>query len=95
MERGTEWEREAVRRRWTDLERTRRAATRLRAGLFLVFSGVTLLLVALATEACIHVGPWFHGCTEVVSRTVAVGLGLLVPAAVGSGLWLCWTALRE
>lgn len=100
MERGEKWEGQAVHERWGQLERERRdrvqsGSVRLFGGLTLVISGVTLLILALVKEACIHVGPPQHGCMPVMPELVAILLFLVTPFVVGTGLWLCWTAFRE
>ncbi|WP_164471600.1 hypothetical protein [Halosimplex salinum] len=95
MERGAEWERRAVRERWAELERQRRAAKLLQIGAVLGLCGLVLTLAALPTSACVQQGPWPHGCTAVVpfpSRALFLVSG---PAAVAAGLWLCWRAFRE
>lgn len=59
MERGANWERDAVRDRWAELERQRRATERRRQetdrlllGLVGVFAGLVLLLLSMSPEMC-------------------------------------------
>jgi hypothetical protein len=95
MERGTDWEHDAVRERWTEIEQRRRAARRLRSGAVLVLGGLALTLWSLPSTACVEQGPWVHNCTDVlplVTRSVLLVGG---PVATLSGLWLCWRAFRE
>lgn len=95
MERGVEWEREAVSERWTELERRARAARQLRTGTVLVLCGLVVTLAALPAGACVEQGAWSHGCTAVVpplARALFLALG---PLAAGTGLWRCWCAFTE
>lgn len=92
MERGSDWERLAVQHQWRELERERRTATRLGAGLALVLSGVVGLLLGLTTEACVIVGPVPQGCTMVVAKPTQIGLLLFATAGIVGGAWLAWTA---
>lgn len=87
MEHGCEREHEAVRERWRELERERRAATRFLGGLALALAGVVGVLLGLATDACVSVGPWTHGCTAAVSPPVADGLLVFGALAVLAGAW--------
>ena len=96
MERGTAWEREAVRARWAELAARERAATRLLRGLVISGVGLVLLLVAPVSEACLYrPGGWAFRCEPVggvVPPVLLVALGVL---AVAAGLWACWTAVRS
>lgn len=98
MERGTKWEAQAVHDRWGELERQRRRRHRVAArgfgGAFLLLVGLTTLLLFLAEEACIVVGPWPHGCMPVIPWPIELVLFVLVPLGAGIGLWLSWTAFR-
>lgn len=95
MERGSDWERLAVQRRWRELERERRTATQLGAGLALLLSGCVGLLLGLTREACVLVGPVPQGCTAVVPQPTRFGLYLLAAAAIVGGAWLAWTAIAS
>ncbi len=86
MERGEEWEAVAVRRRWRELERRQRAATRALAGLTLGLFGTVLLVFGLIREACVIVGPWPQGCVGVVPPTTRAVFLVAGPLAVLSGL---------
>lgn len=90
MERGTDWEREAVRTRWRELERRHRSATRRLGGLILAILGVLFVLLSLVTDACVVVGPRPHGCTGVVPPTMDAALLLAGPLAVLGGVWVYW-----
>ncbi len=92
MERGLEWEEEAVSERWTELERRERAARRLHTGVLLALCGLALALAGLPTEACVEQGAWPHGCTAVVPRATRTVLLAVGPAAAIAGLWRCWRA---
>lgn len=94
MERGLDWEREAVRERWSELERRERAARRLHTGAFLVLCGLALSLAGVPTEACVEQGAWPHGCTAVVPRATRAVLLAVGPAAAVAGLWRCWRAFE-
>lgn len=95
MERGTEWEHEAVRRRWATLERQRRLATRLVVGVTSLFLGVTILLVTIPSEACIGDGGVPPRCFAVGTATADVWLVLPGGIALAAGIWLSWAALRS
>jgi len=94
MERGTDWEREAVREQWAAMERREQAATRLIEGTVLTLAGVVLLLVAAVPRACSGDGGFTPECMAVVSPEAALALALLGPLALAAGLWRCWAALR-
>lgn len=95
MERGTEREREAVRERWTELERQRRAADRLAGGTALVLAGLVLTLFALPGSACLEQGPWVQGCTAIVPAVTGAVLLVGGPVAILAGLWVCWRSLGD
>lgn len=95
MERGTEWEREAVREQWAELERRRRNATRLLGGTTLLLIGLFAVLLALVPEACVETRPWPNGCTAVVPQVTGAVLFVGGVAAAASGLWVCWQAFRS
>jgi hypothetical protein len=95
MERGTDWEYEAVRRQWATMERRRRATTRLLSGVTLCLAAVVLFMLALAGEACVGDAGIPPTCTAVVpDRLTVVLLGGSLLALV-SGLRVCWSAVRE
>lgn len=98
MERGTGWEREAVRERWTAMERQRRAATRLAGSLCLLFTGLLPLLIARASgqEICLAAaGLPGIACDGVIPESATVPLVMLGGALIAGGLWGCWTVFRE
>lgn len=95
MEWGTDWEYEAVRDQWAAIERQRRGATRLLAGGSLGLFAVVLLLLAATSEACIGDGGIPPQCVTVATGPIDIALTLTGVVALGSGLWLCWSALRE
>jgi hypothetical protein len=95
MERGTERERDAVRERWAELERRRRAAKRLRSGAVLVLGGLVVALWSLPSTACLEQGPWVHGCTDLLPRATRGVLLVGGSMATAAGLWLCVRAFRE
>lgn len=95
MERGTDWEREAVRDRWTAMERRRARATRLLSGLTLAAGGGVFLLVAAATEVCYaRMGGGIVDCAPVTPEPRALVFLLLGVVALAVGTWNCWAALR-
>lgn len=95
MERGSEWEYEAVRRQWTTLEHQRRAANRLVAGTVLGLGGVVLFMLAAASHACIGDNGIVPRCVAVTPSPTNIGLGLVGMLALGSGLWLWWIVFDE
>lgn len=101
MERGTEWERAAVRERWAELEERRggadrrRAARRLLAGAALLLWGLVFIVVSLPREACMDHRPWPQGCVAIVPVSTEALLLVGGPVAVVSGLLLCWRAVAD
>lgn len=95
MERGTEREREAVRERWAELERQRRAADHLAGGAALVLAGLVLTLWSLPANACLEQGPWVQGCTAIVPAVTRLALLVGGPIAIVAGLWVCRRALQD
>jgi hypothetical protein len=95
MERGTDRERDAVRERWAELERRRRAATGLRGGAVLVLGGLALALWSLPSSACVEQGPLVHGCTDVLPLVTKAVLLVGGPVATAAGLWLCYRGFNE
>jgi hypothetical protein len=95
MERGTDWERDAVRERWAELERRRREARRLLGGAVLVLGGLALTLWSLPSTACVDQGPVVHGCTDVLPLITRGVLLVGGPVATAVGLWRCYRAFRE
>lgn len=94
MERGADWEREAVRERWAELERQRHAANRLLLGGLGIFAGVILLGLAVSSRACSFTpGGAALRCHVGVSAVQSMLLAPLGVVALGSGLWLIWRAL--
>ncbi|MFB6309036.1 MAG: hypothetical protein ABEH35_06875 [Haloarculaceae archaeon] len=94
MERGTRREFEAVRARWRELERKRRATDRFLLGLALVGSALALLLLAAATRTCLFTpGGAAVQCTKVGSPTTGVAAGALGPLALLAGVRVCLGAL--
>ena len=97
MERGADWEREALRREWAAIERRRALAGRLAAGVALVLGGLVVLLLGLAlpAEACLH-GDGIAGARCVVDDVgplVRAGVVLAGAALAVVGAWLCREAL--
>lgn len=96
MERGTDREWTAVRERWAALERRRASVTRLLGGFSLVSGGVVLLLLAAAQEVCFTTAEGgVIDCAPAMGLPLATALALFGVAAVGCGLWTCWTTFRE
>lgn len=91
MERGTEWEREAVSRRWAALERQRTRATRLLVALLFVLSGVVLALLGVVREACLGDGGRVPTCTALAAGPPFLLVGAV---AVAAGCWMAWTGRR-
>ena len=96
MERGTDRERRAVRERWATLEQKRESVTRLLGGTTLAIAGVILLLLAVARDVCFTtMRGGTIACTPMTRAPAAVALSLLGVAALGAGLWIGWTAIRD
>ncbi len=96
MERGTDWEREAVRSRWEEMARRERAATRLLRGMAIAGCGLVLLLVAPVSEACLYrPGGFPFQCQPVGGYVSAVLLVALGGLAVSVGLRACWNVVRS
>lgn len=95
MERGADWEHEAVRERWAALERQRALTTRFLAGLWLGLLAVLLLLLATASEACVGDGGVPPTCVSIVAAPIDVLLVPLGSLALAGGAWLCWSSLRD
>jgi uncharacterized membrane protein YidH (DUF202 family) len=88
MERGTDWERERVRQRWSALERKRSATTRLLASICLAGGGLLLLSLAAARGVCFMTARGaVSTCTPTTSLPVAGLLALIGALALGAGLW--------
>ncbi len=95
MERGTDGEREALRERWTAMERERELADRLVYGVALVGIGVLFLVLSVPAVACVH-GDGVAGtvCTAVSGPAgVEAALVILGVASLTGGSWLCWRAV--
>lgn len=93
MERGEQWEYEAVRNQWATIERQRRVMQRLVAAFCLGLVGLVLFMLAMTPEACIYGRGTQNTCIPVTSGVasdvfVIAGIGVL-----GGGLWLCISAL--
>jgi hypothetical protein len=93
MERGTDWEREALARQWAIMERQHRQATRLLGGIGLLLLGALCLFVGAVSTACIGDGGIPPMCTSVVADPVALALFSVSGLALAAGAWRCWTAL--
>lgn len=95
MEHGCTWEREAVRERWSELERRRRETSRLLGGLFAVLAGLVLLGVSLATSVCFTtMGGGVIQCTPATQPLVSAVLAVLGLLLVGRGLLTGWRLAR-
>lgn len=93
MERGEDWEYEAVRARWTVIERQRRVTRRLVVAFSLGLLALVCFLFAAASDACLYGRGVQHTCEPVTTGPV---FALLVgggTAALAGGLWLCHSAL--
>lgn len=93
MERGEDWEHEAVETRWTAIERQRRVARRIVAAFVLGLVALVLFLLALTPEACTYGRGVSNTCQPV---TTGAGTDVLVVAGLGAlvgGLWFCRSAL--
>jgi hypothetical protein len=94
MERGTDWEREALVREWARMERQHRQATRLLGGIGLLLFGALCLFVGTATSACVGDNGVVPMCTSVVADPVAAALLVAGGGALALGTWRCVTVLR-
>lgn len=80
MERGTEWERQAVHERWAAMEQHHALVTRLLGGFSLLGGGVILLLLAVARGACMTTaGGGTIECTPTSQPPLSVVLTLWRP----------------
>lgn len=93
MERGEDWEYEAVRARWTAIERRRRVTRRLVAAFSLGLLALVLLLLAVPQQACMYGRGLSNECSPVTAGAVEGGLVVAALVALAGGLWLCRSAL--
>lgn len=93
MERGEDWEHEAVRNRWVTIERQRRVMKRLVAAFFLGLVTIVLFVLALTPEACIFGRGTQNTCIPITSGVVFDVFVIAGIGALGGGLWLCLSAL--
>lgn len=93
MERGTDWEREAVARQWTVMERRRRRATRLLGGVGLLLLGAICVFLGTASAACVGDNGIPPMCTAIVPGPVATVFLATGVVALAGGAWRCWSAL--
>ncbi|WP_247009993.1 hypothetical protein [Halorientalis litorea] len=94
MERGTEREREALRKRWDELAARRRATTRFLRGLAAAVVGLVVLLLAAGSEVCLFTpGGASRACTPVGSAPATLAFGVVGSLALGAGLWVCLTSV--
>lgn len=94
MERGTDWEHEALVQEWARMERQHRQATRLLGGVGLLLFGAICLFVGTATSACVGDNGVVPTCTSVVADPVATALLAAAGVALAVGTWRCVTAFR-
>lgn len=96
MERGTEWEQQAVRERWNAMERSHAVGTRLLGGLVLILGGLLLLLLAVSNEVCfITARGGVINCAPMTVPPLGLVFAFLGVIVLGSGLWRCSTILRD
>ncbi|WP_135305979.1 hypothetical protein [Haloarcula amylovorans] len=95
MERGTDWEHEAVQKQWAAREHTQRITTRLVASCSLGLFAFLLFLLALASEACLGDAGIPPRCTAVMTGPLPALFGLGGILALGVGLWLCWSVYTQ
>lgn len=95
MERGTDWEYEAVRKQWHIMQRRRKDTNRLLLGAIFALLAVMLFLLAVVPEACIGDGGIPPTCTPITTGGIAIGLTLAGCFALASGTWFCWTVFRR
>lgn len=93
MERGEDWEYAAVRKQWTVIERQRRVTKRLVAAFSLGLVAIVLFMLAVTPEACMYGRGAPNACDPVTSGPAFDALVIAGVAALGSGLWLCRSAL--
>ncbi|WP_246981782.1 hypothetical protein [Halorientalis marina] len=93
MERGTDWEREAVARQWAVMERRRRQGTRLLGGVGLLTLGAICLFLGTASAACVGDNGVVPTCTAIVPGPVATVFLATGVVALAGGAWRCWSAL--
>ncbi|MFC7133643.1 MULTISPECIES: hypothetical protein [Salinibaculum] len=95
MERGTQWERDAVRDRWEEFERQHRAVNRLLVGCIGFLGGAVVLFLAWSSGVC----SFTPGGAPVQCRPVSGHVTTLALTAVGLGMsavggLVTWRALR-
>lgn len=96
MERGTDWERQAVRERWAAMERREALVTRLLGGLSLIAGSVILLLLAVSRGVCFtFAGGGTIRCSPTTQPPVALVFGLLGVLALSGGVWACWIVFED
>lgn len=95
MERGTEWEYEAVRDKWAAMEHQQRMVERLLAGGSLGLFGIVLLMLAAATKTCIGDNGIVPRCAPVTTGPIDLVFGLAGVITLVCGLSLCWSALQK
>lgn len=95
MERGTEWEREAIRERWEAMERKQALTTRLLWGLTLAGGGFILLLLALSRDVCRYtIGGGKIRCTQVAQWPHELIFGPVGGIGLAIGIWICLTVFK-
>lgn len=92
MERGEDWERRAVRERWTALERQRCVTRRLVGAFSLGLVAAIVFLAAMVPEACISGRGTQNACISTTGDPTFTALVLVGSAALGGGVWLCRSA---
>jgi hypothetical protein len=96
MERGTDWEHRAVRKRWDELDRERQAADRLLIGCLSLFIGVILIGIAASSVVCgFTPGGAAVNCQPGVSGFQAGVFSILGIELLAGGIWFSWTALKQ
>lgn len=94
MERGEDWEQEAVRKRWALMRCKRRVTKRLIGAFILGIVAVVFFLLAITPAACAQARGMNLGCIPLTtghSYTNLIAFSIIV---FSIGLWLSVVALR-
>lgn len=78
MERGTEWEQQALKREWDTMVRERKLATQFALGMTFLFGSLPLLVMGLAYPFEICSLPLYAGGKECMQTSMGAGTQVLL-----------------